>query len=294
MSGLYYLYLKVAAVLLRALTKLEWKIAPRPDSVAFIPSREPGRNIRVHFYQSSLSNTREPSNLLINFHGSGFVLPLHGSDDEYCRKISRNTKYSVMDVQYRLAPENPFPAALHDAQDAVQWVLSHPDRFNLQTLSVCGFSAGGNLALVASSYLFPPHTFRSVITFYPSVEAFVDPATLVSPDAGGRPLPKYVVRLFKQCYLQSGEDAYDPRMSPALAEVRNFPRNVLIITAGYDTLAYEAERLADKLRQNPDRRVVSERMEKCDHAWDKLVKPGTREWDLKCRAYEMAVELLQD
>ena len=293
MSILSYLYLKFAALVIRTLMLLPGRITSNPDVVRYIQSRDPQRTIKAHLYHSLAYKDQAPRPILLNFHGSGFVIPAHGSDDAFCRHISQETKYTVLDVQYRLAPENPFPAAIEDVQDAVRWVLEQPERFDLSRVAISGFSAGANLALVASSSLFPPGTFRSILAFYPSVAAFVDPYTLVAPETGGRPFPAFVLSLFRQCYVQSPDISLrDPRVAPTLADLSRFPRNVLFITAGYDNLAIEAEKLASKLDEDPNRHVVHERMEKCDHAWDKIAREGTRGWDLKEKAYGLAVEML--
>lgn len=293
MSILSYLYLKFAALVIRTLILLPGRITSNPDVVRYIQSRDPQRTIKAHLYHSLAYKDQAPRPILLNFHGSGFIIPAHGSDDAFCRHISQETMYTVLDVQYRLAPENPFPAAIEDVQDAVRWVLEQPERFDLSRVAISGFSAGANLALVASSSLFPPGTFRSILAFYPSVAAFVDPYTLVAPETGGRPFPAFVLSLFRQCYVQSPDISLrDPRIAPTLADLSRFPRNVLFITAGYDNLAIEAEKLASRLDEDPDRHVVHERMEKCDHAWDKLAREGTRGWDLKEKAYRLAVEML--
>ncbi|ODM14948.1 hypothetical protein SI65_09700 [Aspergillus cristatus] len=134
---------------------------------------------------------------------------------------------------------------------------------------------------------------RTIKAHFYRVEAFVDPNTLAAPESGGTPLPAWLLRFFKQCYVPSNVDAKDPRISPYFADPIRFPRNVLIVAAGYDSLALEAERLAARLGENADRHVVYERMEKCDHAWDKIAREGTREWELKSRAYELAIEMLE-
>ncbi|BCR84711.1 uncharacterized protein ACHE_20169S [Aspergillus chevalieri] len=293
MSFFFYIYLKFAAVVIRSLARLQGKIISNPDAVRYIPSRDHQRTIKAHFYRSPLHKELAPGPVLINFHGSGFVIPAHGSDDAFCRQISERTNYSVLDIQYRLGPEDPFPAAVHDVEDVVKWVLKQSEEFDPSRVSISGFSAGGNLALVACSSLFPPATFHSVLAFYPSVEAFVDPNTLAAPESGGTPLPAWLLRFFKQCYVPSNVDAKDPRISPYFADPIHFPRNVLIIAAGYDSLALEAERLAARLGEDADRHVVYERMEKCDHAWDKIAREGTREWELKSRAYELAIGMLE-
>ncbi|OGM49603.1 hypothetical protein ABOM_001618 [Aspergillus bombycis] len=292
MTAPAYLFLKCGAFGLRTLARLYGQIISRPDATWRIPSRDVDRTIKAHVYQPKSRRKDISLPVLINFHGSGFVIPAHGSDDDFCRQVSQQTGYSVLDIQYRLAPEHPFPAALEDVEDVVNWVRTQPKKFNLQRIAMSGFSAGGNLALAASSTLFPPGTFRSVISFYPSVECFLDPDNLVAPESGGKPLPPFAIRLFKQCYLQSKVDARDPRVSPALADPNRFPTNVLIISAGYDSLAPEAERLAQNLQKHSTRYVVHKRMERCDHGWDKLAKKGGRGWELKEKAYASAISML--
>ncbi|KAJ5291745.1 hypothetical protein N7478_000996 [Penicillium angulare] len=293
LAYLAYLRLKIGALIVRILVRLMsggWNASP--DVITHIPSRDPGRKIKIHVYRPSVHKTQIPGPVLINFHGSGFVIPAHGSDDAFCREISQRTNYTVVDVQYRLSPECPFPAAIHDTEDVVKWVLQQPALFDQTRISVSGFSAGGTLALVASSTLFPKNTFRSVITFYPSTEGHIDPATLVAPEAGGRPIPVSTLRLFAKCYIQSEVDAQDPRLIPSFADPILFPKNVLVITAGYDTLADEGERLARQLKKDPERRVVYQRMARCNHGWDKKTRAGSHEWELKNRAYDLAVEML--
>ncbi|KAJ5752636.1 alpha/beta-hydrolase [Penicillium odoratum] len=294
LTYILYLRLKIGALIVRLLFRLiEGKWTANPDAIHNLPSRDPQRKIKVHIYKPSIQSATRPGPVLINFHGSGFVIPAHGIDDAFCREISQRTNYTVLDVQYRLSPEHPFPAAIHDVEDVVKWVLQQPAVFDLSRLAVSGFSAGGNLALVASSTLFPKDTFRSVITFYPSTEGHLDPATLVAPEAGGRPLPVATMRLFRHCYVQTEVDNRDPRILPVFADPARYPKNVLVITAGYDILADEGERLARQLQKDPQRHVVHRRMPKCNHAWDKNAAFGTPEWEQRNLAYDLAVEMLR-
>lgn len=292
MSILTYYYYKCLAVLLRTLMRLVNRISAHPDEVRHIPSRDAGRTIKVHVYRAS--NAPSPSPVLINFHGSGFLLPFHGSDDEYCRRVSRETKYTVLDVPYRLAPENPFPAALNDVEDAVNYALGRADEFDLTHLSISGFSAGGNLAIAASATLFPPETFRSLIAFYPALDLSTDAASKVAPDPSGRVIPVPVARLFNRCYVPPNFDKRDPRISPAFAQLDRVPHRVLMITAEGDSLAAEAEEFAEKLEKQKGWHVVSQRMAGCNHAWDKRTRAGTPQEQAKQRAYSLAVELLNE
>lgn len=92
--------------------------------------------------------------------------------------------------------------------------------------------------------------------------------------------------------MQGDVDARDPRISPVLADPARFPDKVFVITAGYDTLAGYAENLVKRLREDSKRVVVHEQMDRCDHGFDKFARRGTRQWELKMRAYEMAVQML--
>ncbi|KAH8659798.1 Alpha/Beta hydrolase protein [Xylariales sp. PMI_506] len=264
------------------------KFQTSPDEVMFLPSRDSGRQIKAHFYKSLSQSQDGLSPLLLNFHGSGFVFPLHGTDDDFCRQISRETAYSVLDVQYRLAPNDPFPSAVHDMEDVVRWVKSQPG-FDQSRIAIGGFSAGGNLALVGAS-TFPKDTFRSVLAYYPPTDLATDPYKKVQPDPTDRPLPAFMARCFDAAYIPFGTDPRDPRVSPSYADPQSFAPNVLIVTAAHDSLALEAEQLAEKIR--PFSNVVSKRMEKCKHGFDHDYEPGSVQEKAKIEAWGMAVEML--
>lgn len=292
MSWFSYLYYKLVAVFIRAIVRFRSRnrtVVP-PNEVYRIPSREIGRTIKAHVYRSSSAAKLSP--VLINFHGSGFVIPMHGSDGSFCRQVSQETKYTVLDVQYRLAPEYPFPAALNDVEDVVNWVLNQPTEFDLSRVDISGFSAGANLALGASSAIYPRETFHSVLAFYPPLDLYTDPDVKVSPDPTGKPIPPAMARMFDKCYIPSSMDARDPRISPYYSEPDRFPGRVLMVTAAGDSLAGEAERLATRIGELPGREVVCQRMQGCNHAWDKSARKGTVQGDAKEKAYAMAIAML--
>lgn len=126
MDSVKYASLKAAATAIRS-ASATGPPNPEPDAVIHIPSRDAERTIKVHIYKPATPQT--PSPVLINLHGSGFILPLHGSDDVFCRRIASETGHVVLDVQYRLAPEDPFPAAPHDTEDALRYVLARPEEY---------------------------------------------------------------------------------------------------------------------------------------------------------------------
>lgn len=222
------------------------------------------------------------------------IFPAFGSDDTFCHYVSKNTNYAVLDVKYRLSPENQFPAAVNDAEDVIHWVMGQPEKYDLTRLSISGFSAGGNLAIVAASVLMPPNTFRSVLAFYPGVDMASDPAGKIAPDCSGKMIPPRIARFFSRCYIPVDFDPRDPRISPLFADLRSFSSKLLIITAARDNMAPEAEDFASRVKEQSGSDVVLHRMEGCEHGWDKFPNAGPVQEAAKWKAYSMAIDLLNN
>jgi acetyl esterase/lipase len=292
---LRYSLLKTAAVLLRLIVRFVAG-SPKcsPDTVLYIASREPGRKIKLHLYNPIMAKAKGPGPVLVNLHGSGFILPAHGSDHDFCARLARETDYTILDVRYRLAPEHPFPSALHDVEDVVQWVLQQKQRFDSDRFAISGFSAGGNLALVTAGVVFPPETFRSVVAFYPSTDKSIDPRNRKMPDTAGRASPPILSRLFDACYIPPTVSRKSPLVSPSFAQADRFPQNILLVTGAQDNLCIEAEELVARIEAvDSSRHIVRRRMEKCGHAWDKTAAPDSIQEKAKLEAYALAVDLLQ-
>jgi acetyl esterase/lipase len=256
-------------------------------------SREAGRGIEVHVYESGDEDSK-PRPRLLNLHGSGFILLFHGSDDEFCARVVQETGYTVLDVQYRLAPENPFPAALEDVEDVANWILQKPEDFDLTRLAISGFSAGGNLALATASGVCGKGTFSSVLAFCPSTNKSLDPGDRRAPDTSVKAGSVALSRLFHECYIKPAMDKKNSLISPSFASAQAFPQNVLVITGAQDNLCLEAEALAAKIKDaDESRNVVTMRVEKCGHAWDKSAKSGTLQKKAKNGAYTLAIKMLR-
>lgn len=264
-----------------------------PDSVLKVPSRT-GGSIKGHFYRSASFTPGIPSPLLINFHGSGFVFPLHGSDDLFCRKVSASTPYSVLDIQYSLAPEYPWPACHNDCEDVVNWVLGQPDTYSTSQIAISGFSAGANMACVAAALTFPKNTFNTLLAFYPPTDLSIKPQSKSPPEEDGKSEDSTakLADLFNACYLRLNSDNADPRVSPALGPVENYPENSLFVTCGRDSLCLETEGLAKRVEERHGDGVVLRRMDKCGHAWDKTVRPGSHQERKRDEAYGLAIDML--
>lgn len=292
-----YLRLKFVVSFFRLLTKLLAPVPkPRPDSVLRIPSRDKRRTIKTHVYLPRAEGTGGPGPrpVLINFYGSGFAMHLHGLDDGFCRHVATATGYVVLDVEYRVGPEHPFPASIHDVEDAVKYVLSRPEEYKTSQVSVSGFSSGGTLALVAPTLL-PSGTLQSVTAFYPATDLARDPSLRKPPAPGAKPRKGlFLTRMFREGYI--GEmDPRDPRISPAYADTSNYPANIIVVTGELDSSALESEELAERAKvegQASGRNVVIRRMKGCGHAFDK--RPKNKDLvKAKDEAYELVTDMLK-
>lgn len=199
--------------------------------------------------------------VMLFFHGGGFVLRDIDSHDKVCRRLARDNNIIVISVGYRLAPENKFPAGLHDAYDATVWAVEHQAVHggDLSRLLVAGDSAGANLAasvcLMARDLKGPKIKFQLLI--YP-----VTDATLSNPSidelAEGYILTKKLMVWFCDQYKANKEDLYNPLMSPLFAEdLSNLPP-AFVLTAEYDPLKDDGRLYADRLKEAGNEVVFKE------------------------------------
>lgn len=181
---------------------------------------------------------------LVYLHGGGFVIGDLDTHDQTCRAICRGAETAVLSVDYRLAPEHPFPAAVDDALAAVRWAAEHRDELGGgPLLAVGGDSAGGNLAAVASQLL-PDHLDAQVLIF-PATHLLGDYPSRTD-NARGYFLEEPLMEWFATHYAGAADDLDDPRLSPYVGEVRGAPP-ALVVTVEYDPLRDEGEAYADKL-----------------------------------------------
>jgi acetyl esterase len=209
----------------------------RDLTVAGLPAR---------LYTPSLS--RGP--LLVFFHGGGFMYGDLESHDAACRFLAERSGVRVLAVDYRLAPEQPFPAAYDDAVSAYRWVVEHADELGVdpERLAVGGDSAGGNLAIgvaVEAARTGLPLAFQLLV--YPVTDAVRDTAS-ARLFAEGFYLTKAFMDLAETSYVV-GVDPRDPRVSPAYADLPAGLAPAYVATAGFDPLRDEGEAFARKLAE---------------------------------------------
>ncbi len=178
----------------------------------------------------------EPLGAIVWCHGGGWVIGDIEGFEHVCRALANAAGHIVVSVDYRLAPEHPFPAALDDALAAVAWALGHGAQqlgYDADRVVVGGDSAGGNLAAVAARH----HRDRLAgqLLVYPVVDAGMTSASYrdaAGADIGGL-TPDSMERCFR-AYLQGG-DITDPDVSPLRGELTGLPP-ALVAVAEHDVL----------------------------------------------------------
>jgi acetyl esterase len=190
-----------------------------------------------------------PLPTLIYFFGGGWALGSIETADGISRKLANAVPCQVITVGYRLAPEHPFPAAVHDCHNATQWIAAHAEELRVDParLAVGGDSAGGNLA--AATTLLARDNGPGL-----AGQLLVYPNTLYGSDTismrnGGDPylFNKTSVGWYWDHYLADSADGVNPLASPLLAESHANLPPALVITAEYDPLRDEGEYYAEKL-----------------------------------------------
>jgi acetyl esterase len=197
-----------------------------------------------------------PFGVLVFYHGGGWVIGDLDTHDRECRLICNGAGCVVVSVDYRLAPEHPFPAAVEDAYAALEWVGRNAAEVggDPRRLAVGGDSAGGNLSAVVALLARDQHgpSLRFQLLVYPAVDARNDGASYRSRDqnAEGPFLTMDSIHYFTGHYLGDdgrGPSRSDTRMSPLLADSHRGLPSALVVTAEFDPLRDEGEAYARAL-----------------------------------------------
>ncbi|UZE21148.1 alpha/beta hydrolase [Pseudomonas sp. B21-056] len=216
----------------------------------------------------------EPLPVYLNLHGGGFVAGVPEHDDSYCRRLAHNLGCLVVNLDYVLAPEHPFPAGLRQSFEVLEWLAGQGTALGIdpQRIAVGGHSAGGNLAAGLANLARGHQRLRVVhqVIDYAALDLSQEPELKQSPI--DKPLLGVgLMRFFNRCYLSDPAHARDPLVSPLLAPVealQGLPAATLI-TAEYDILRAEGQAYGEKLRQAGV--AVNERMfPGCDHMFTHL------------------------
>ncbi len=190
--------------------------------------------------------------LLIFFHGGGFSVGDLDTHDQPCRMLCRFGRMNVLSIDYRLAPEHPFPAAFEDALDAIRWAFAQADHWQVdrRRIAVGGDSAGGNLAATTSIALAgQAECLAAQLLIYPAIEFHMQTESKKNYCDGLFLTCAAMAEAYQLYNPNEQHSATDPRMSPIYAPNHQKLPPALMITAALDPLRDEAEIYAQTLRQ---------------------------------------------
>ncbi|MDQ3187078.1 MAG: alpha/beta hydrolase [Pseudomonadota bacterium] len=217
-----------------------------------IPCRD-GDQINARFYAPASSEPLDGVSLpaLLYFHGGGYCVGSLDSHDSLCRALATLTPCCVLSVAYRLAPEHKFPTAVHDAQDAYQWLLSNGPAYGIDTqcIAVGGDSAGGTLAtgltIAARDTGWPQPVLQ--VLLYPCTSAWQNTRSH-NRFAHGHLLEATTLQWMFNHYLRNSEDRMDWRFAPLETANLDGLAPAFLVLAEYDPLVDEGIAYANKLK----------------------------------------------
>lgn len=208
------------------------------------------KKIPVRIYTPKSESTLP---IVIYSHGGFWIAGNLDTHDSICRKLSQNTNAIVISVDYHLAPENPFPAALTDVYNVLQWAYENSETLDgdRNHIALVGDSAGGNLSAAVSSMSRDNNgpSIDCQVLIYPSTNIFELNSKSWSYFANRFNISKGDMEKYISVYVPKKEDRKDPYASPLLTEDFNKLPDTLIITAEIDPLRDEGEAYGEKLKK---------------------------------------------
>lgn len=235
--------------------KLQYAFRPDVPAVASVTevpmARADGSALLARYYRPLQSGPQDSLPLLIYFHGGGWCVGDIESYDVLCRELANGAGCAVLSVDYRLAPEHPFPAAVIDARFAVEWACEHADLLVIDPARIAlgGDSAGGNLSIVTALAL------RDAGGPQPCCLALVYPSTEIVSErpsreryADGYFLDRESLVWFFERYLPEGQTE-DWRASPMRAASLAGLPPMLLVSAEFDPLVDDCAAFGARVRE---------------------------------------------
>lgn len=226
-------------------------LAPKPPEVAEAKLIVADGPVVLRAYRPAGAANAEKLPALVYFHGGGWTIGDLDTHDALCRQLANGARCAVLSVDYRLAPEAAFPAAVDDCVGATKFVSEKASSLNIDParIAVGGDSAGGNLATVVAIQARdaggPALAFQLLI--YPATDQRGGFES-IARNGQGYLLTREAMDFFRDCYLPRKQDWLDWRASPLLAKDLSRLPPALVITAGFDPLLDEGRAYAERMR----------------------------------------------
>jgi acetyl esterase/lipase len=226
---------------------------PELKSVAPLAIPSPTGSIPARVYTPrKLRQINGLAPCLVFFHGGGWVIGDLDSHDVVCRKLADEGQLLVISVDYRLAPEHKFPAAVDDAVTATRWIADNAKQYGIDAsrLMVGGDSAGGNLAAVVAIAARDGNgpAISGQLLIYPAIDFAMTHPSHSEPETSIL-LTHSVIKWFRDHYLNGAADVGDWRASPVRAKTLVGLPPAYVLTAGADPLRDEGDEYARHLKQ---------------------------------------------
>ena len=262
------------------------------------------------YYRGVKAGEKYPT--VINFHGGGFTMGTITDDARWAAMAVDKLHAIVVSVQYRLAPEYPFPTAVEDGAAALLWLGSRANELGIDTqrIGLTGFSAGANLTFTIPISLYKHYQFsdrstlpegttipdiKAIVSWYPGLDYRLSRAerraTCVRPE---KALPPALTNLFDRSYLPDPEYKRSPLVSPAAADdetlEKALPKHIGLYLCEWDMLEREGTEFAQRLT-DLGKQVECVTVKKRRHAFDKSPWPFSVDPEIT-RSYEQACDFL--
>ena len=236
--------------------RLGSKILDRPVEILKVTNAL-ADNVPVRIYQNSEATGQR---VMIFYHGGGFVLYHLDAHDNACRRLCKMNNCIVVSVDYRLAPEHPYPASHNDAFTAIKWAIQNISSYggNPDDMIVCGDSAGGNLsACMAHRCRTEGIKLKAQILIYPWIDGKLNNPSITRNDHGYL-LERDVMFWFQKMYTPNKEDECKPDISPSYQTDFTGLAPAFVLTAQFDPLLDDGFNYSNQLKAGGNRVVYKE------------------------------------
>jgi acetyl esterase len=194
----------------------------------------------------------QPTGMIVYFHGGGFCIGSIGLMDNVARELTHATDAVVISVEYRLAPEHPYPAGLDDCETITRWAFANATRFGVarNQIAVAGESAGGNLSTAVALRLRgdPDHALAAQVLMYPGLDNNASTHRSRS-EFDGLVLTKKARDMYWSAYTGGRDLGSDPFVAPLQSDDLSGLPPALLILGGCDLLRDEGRLYATRLRE---------------------------------------------